>query len=139
MSTSSVCAGPGGVGRIVLPGHHLDEAVHPGSCLLEQRRELLVVHHQAGVLPLQHVTQLRRREPGVEQQRVGADPGGSGEALHQTAVVPAEDPERARTVPEELLQRDCRGVAAPVELAPGQGATFVHRARSPSGCARPRG
>jgi hypothetical protein len=58
---------PGGVSRIVLPGNHLDETVHPGACLLEQRRELLVVHHQAGVLPLQHVTELGRREPGVQQ------------------------------------------------------------------------
>ena len=89
-----VYAGMGVLG-ILHPGEHLGQVGQPLPRLGEQGSELLVVHHDRGLLALQHVAQLGSGEAGVEQQRVGADARRRGEGLDQTAVVAAQDPQGA--------------------------------------------
>ncbi len=59
--------------------------------LLDEAGELLVVHDERGALALEHVGQLGAGEAGVEQQRVGAEPGRRRQRLDEAAVVAAQD------------------------------------------------
>ena len=72
-------------------------STQPGELLPrlgEQGRELLVVHHDLGVLALEHVGELRPGEAGVQQQRVGADARRRRRAPRRAAMVAAQDAHR---------------------------------------------
>ena len=61
-------------------------------------------------LALQHVGELGTGEAGVQQQCVGADPGGGAERLHEAAMVAAQDGHRLERLLAQRSETDGHGV-----------------------------
>ena len=73
---------------LVVPG---DEALAPLARVVEQAGELLVVDDPGRLLALDDLGQLRRREGGVEVERVRAQLGDRHRGVDEAAVVAAHD------------------------------------------------
>ena len=63
----------GSVGAAVGPRDHFGEILDVRTGVGHEVGELLVVDEDAGVLAKEYLRELRAREPGVQQERVGAE------------------------------------------------------------------
>ena len=63
----------GGVGAAVGPRDHFGEILDVRTGVGHEIGELFVVDEDAGVLAKEYLRELRAREPGVQQERVGAE------------------------------------------------------------------
>ena len=91
----------------------------------DDRAELLVVDDEHGPLALHDHIDLRRREPGVEVERVGADLRQRAGDLEEVPMVPAQDRDRVAGVDAGLDQPSSNRVGPGVEVAEAQRPALV--------------
>ena len=73
----------------------------------------VVVDHDGGVLPLEHVDQLRAGERGVEVEQVGAELGRGHGGLDEAAVVAGHQRDRVALLDPQVLEPAGQRVGAP--------------------------
>jgi hypothetical protein len=110
-----------------------------GTASRDDRRELVVVEHDVDRLTVDHVGQLGRGEPGVEEHQVGTELGAGGEPEHEPPVVAGEDPDDRPGTHTAPAQPEGDGVARRPELAVRHGAAVVDEGGGPWVARRPRG